>query len=262
MKWEQLNHIDDIFNHMNKMTILLNDRDSENYDVNQLLYNNNKTARMKYTSGVRDIVTKEQISLANDVSENVTNAMKLIASTCNGELVGLEFKIKSEESLNRKLRDYEGALSNGNISARALEAAVKDTHDVLRFTILFNEDSFVKDFMRSRKLLEQKHMKFVKIKNTFGNVKTYKGVNTFVLAESDKHSYIYELQFHTRSSFNAKMSTHEFYEIERNSNSSKEQISKAIAAQEDIFSKVNAPYGYELIQNIDYLSEEKVGIVS
>lgn len=70
-------------------------------------------------------------------------------------------------------------------------------------------------------------MKFAKVKNTLGAKNTYKGVNTFIFAKDEEYNYIFELQFHTKETFDAKMITHDYYEVERNPKYNDEEREKS-----------------------------------
>lgn len=142
-----------------------------------------------------------------------------------------------------------------------LKIADESVHDVLRFTILFDHDNFTLKYLKAEQFLRKNKMYFVKVKNTFNAVDTYKGINTFVMAKDEKYNYIFELQFHTRESFDAKMKTHEYYETERNSMSSQTQKDEAHEAQARIFAAVQSPSNYDMIKEFDMLNSENIGII-
>ncbi|MCV6631540.1 MAG: hypothetical protein OIF50_16950 [Flavobacteriaceae bacterium] len=141
------------------------------------------------------IKARQLINKLRLIEPKVTEDLTGLASKNGGEMKGLDYRLKSEESLTRKLK------SDG------LNAPM---NDVLRYTTTFTETSFVKGVQNVLNDLRSEGYEVVKIKNTFEEGVVYKGINTNVKSPD---GHIFELQFHTPDSFNVKQNmNHSLYE--------------------------------------------------
>ncbi len=112
-----------------------------------------------------------------------------------GKPVGLDYKLKSEESLARK------------IETDGIDKPIKDS---LRYTVLFDKDQIADGSANTIKDLESKGYKKIGLKNTFQEGAIYKGINSNF---ETPNGQIIEVQFHTPESFNVKQNVnHPVYE--------------------------------------------------
>lgn len=139
-----------------------------------------------------------EIRKATQAEPIVTKDLIKATNTCAGRLEGLEFKIKTLESLSRKLRKEPQARMR----------------DVLRYTLVSSSADLYNDYKLIMKSIKHKGYEITDIKNTWKNIgAVYKGVNTNV---KTPEGYEFELQFHTEESFNLKNGElHELYEKQR-----------------------------------------------
>lgn len=123
-------------------------------------------------------------------------------------LEGLDFRIKGKGSLERKIAT--DAASAG-ISQKQSSSMISD---VLRYTYVMPEESFVADYMSIVAALNDKGYNVPVVKNTLKSENvSYRGVNTKVQAPD---GYLFELQFHTQRSFHVKEKVnHPLYERAR-----------------------------------------------
>ena len=150
---------------------------------------------------------QQLITVAAKAESAATASLTSLADTTGGEIVGLEYRLKSEESLTRKIFDIADA------SGEDPAEVSKDMKDVLRYTTVFEPDKYVEGVKATvAQLLATGHTK-KKFKNTWGNKTGYLGINAvFVTPEGA----MFELQFHTPTSFHAKdEGTHDLYEEQR-----------------------------------------------
>ena len=144
------------------------------------------------------------ISIAKEKDIVITKDLQNIIDKTNGRLAGLDYRIKSTDSLVRKLIDKSEAKG---ISVD--EYASKIT-DILRYTNVSTTKNFTGDYYSIIDNLIKKSYNIVEVTNTLGDINaSYRGINCLV---SDKDGYIFELQFHTEESLNIKEVNHKLYE--------------------------------------------------
>ena len=144
------------------------------------------------------------ISIAKEKDIVITKDLQSIIDKTNGRLAGLDYRIKSTDSLVRKLIDKSEAKG---ISVD--EYASKIT-DILRYTNVSTTKNFTGDYYSIIDNLIKKSYNIVEVTNTLGDINaSYRGINCLV---SDKDGYIFELQFHTEESLNIKEVNHKLYE--------------------------------------------------
>lgn len=119
-------------------------------------------------------------------------------------LVGLDHRLKREDRLSEKAESYLRA--SPDITYDEAFAKVKDA---VRFTIEYMEGHYAEGVVADCTRLEEAGFKRVDLRNTWAS-EEYKGINSrWRVPESGQ---LFEAQFHTRSSFEAKQETHQAYE--------------------------------------------------
>ena len=156
-----------------------------------------------------------------------------LASQNGGVMVGLEYRLKTLNSLTRKIyKEVSEKRADGNKNY-GYEDALKDMKDIGRFTMVFDKGNFANGVTKTLDYLESQGFKIIKFKNTFTEGATYKGLNcNFV----DKNGVTYELQFHIPESMKVKEG------IEVNVGKRSAYINKDIYTSHDI---------YETVRDID-----------
>ena len=151
--------------------------------------------------------SKELIATAKNKDKVITEDLKEAVKSGHGNLVGLEYRIKGEDSLSRKL---EGKAISKGISIKAYAEQVTD---VLRYTNSSKPEHLTEDFFNIVGELEKKGYNLIEVTNTF-NVpgSPYRGINTLV---KDRSGYVFELQFHTPESLEVKEINHKLYVEQR-----------------------------------------------
>jgi hypothetical protein len=145
--------------------------------------------------------TKSAVAIlkkAGVAEKYVTPDLQTLADQTGGEMVGLECRLKSVDSLTRKIKDGVPA------------AEIKDA---LRYTMTFPAEDLTGNLKEVVRELESQGHKPFKVKNTFGTGDIYRGVNCgFETVNGQK----FELQFHTPQSFHVKEHlNHQMYEVAR-----------------------------------------------
>lgn len=143
------------------------------------------------------IAARQQLAAVAKFEPLVAQTLSELATFNGGDLVGLQYRLKSVESLSRKMADQPGVPIN----------------DALRYTMRFDEANFTESTKATRADLQNQGYKSLVIRNTFKDGQPYKGINsTFLTPEGE----MFELQFHTQESFKMKdIINHPLYEQQR-----------------------------------------------
>ncbi len=181
---------------------------------------------------IAEKLAEELIQTAVQVEPEITAVLVSLESE-NARLVGLEHRIKSKESLSRKI------LADAHDMEVSLEEAAGTIGDVLRYTLCIDEELYIPTVENALKTLEENHISVIKFKNRWGG-EGYKGINTNLKTEN---GLILELQLHTPASFEAKELEHANYEIARSETSTEEEKKAAEAFAKEIYAKVPVPEG-------------------
>ncbi len=158
-----------------------------------------KEAFEKAKSGNK-VIDKAQylIKQAKENEGTITELLSNQTSKLGGKMEGLDFRIKSLESLTRKI-SRDGIQSNFN--------------DVLRYTTIFEPEFFTMNVKNMIEQIKSRGYKILNIKNTFKERAVYMGINVQIESPTGQ---IFELQFHTPQSFNVKQNiNHKLYEESR-----------------------------------------------
>lgn len=148
----------------------------------------------------------------------ITKELKQVISKTNGELSGLQYRLKTEASYTRKVEkeiiDLQKSVDKaGKVYTITKSDAIYNMRDVVRYTSISSKETLVADFNDIIDNLEDGGYKLVKVKNTFKKHEEYKGINCTL---EDANGYQFELQFHTQQSFDLKNGElHKLYEKQR-----------------------------------------------
>jgi hypothetical protein len=181
------------------------------------------------------------IGRARDMEPKLTNDMADISESVPGsELAGLEFRLKTEDSLQRKVAT--DLLENPNMSTKEVLSQVKDS---VRYTMKIPDDGYVDGVNEAVSRLQANEYENVSWKNTWGS-DGYQGINS---AWRDSTSgQVFEVQFHTPNSFDAKMVTHDLYEQIRLPGTPPDVRDELIQQQSQIFAGIPIPPGLTLLR--------------
>lgn len=167
-----------------------------------------KLNKTEYNQGMKESSTyaRNVLSAVSLIEPRITSQLKHIAKQSNGNLQGLDFRLKSLESLSRKIS------TDSLLDEISLEEAANNINDALRYTAVFKPDNFFDDYHSMKKALVRDGFKIEKVKNTWLDDGPYNGVNTVVSKDNVK----FEIQYHTQESFDLKNGKlHELYEERR-----------------------------------------------
>lgn len=178
--------------------------------------------------------------------------MQAIAKQFDGEMVGLEYRFKSEESLTRKINDQSNRIERALIklgkapvqaSKTALDETVSGINDSLRYTISFPKERYYSAFEKTVASLERQGYKVAAINDFWQKAGTtfdtgYRGINATLISPNGQK---FELQFHTPESFKLKMETHSLYEEVRLPTTPKTRKDELRKLQIEMANKISIP---------------------
>jgi hypothetical protein len=131
---------------------------------------------------------------AMQAEPKITKDVSSTAKQTGGKQEGLEFRLKEEDSLARKLASEPG----------------KPINDSLRYTTVYESNQLASGAEQTMAKLESLGYEKIAVKNSFEEGSRYMGINTTFKSPEGQ---IFELQFHTPESFNVKQNlTHTLYE--------------------------------------------------
>ena len=200
-----------------------------------------KRKQKGYNQGTREtkarFYSEQLLSKISKAEPKITSDMQRIAG--ENELAGLEFRKKTAESLARKITTDSQA---ENIS---LSKATSKINDALRYTTIFDPDTFAKEYLKMKQELIAEGYKIVKVKNTWLIDGPYKGVNTVV----EKDGINFEMQYHTQESFDLKNGPlHELYEKYRDTNISDQERIKLFKEMLNLSNELEIPKNIERVK--------------
>ena len=151
---------------------------------------------------------KKLACMAQDECPAVEARLKFLCDRIGAQMIGLEFKIKPQASLERKMAKMWDAHPDWTI-----QKLINEQYDVLRFTMLIPTQVYTEGVQRVLHILiSEEGCQKVEEKN-YWLCHTYRGINTIYRT---KNGMKFELQFHTPDSFDQKQfKTHLLYEALR-----------------------------------------------
>ncbi|PJJ65709.1 hypothetical protein [Compostimonas suwonensis] len=200
-------------------------------------------------------VTFEQKAVIDDfldhstqVEPAISDAMQSIKADVPGaQMLGWDYRLKTADSLYGKF--YSEMLDNPGLSPESLVDRMRDT---VRYTFGFDAGDYVSGTRSAvQHLLDEGFQPVAdKFKNTWENP-GYVGINSSWI---DKSGRIFEVQFHTGQSFEAKTITHAYYEELRSPGITPERYAELNRLQNEISSQVVRPDGASDIRLADFIS--------
>jgi len=173
---------------------------------------------------------------SQEAEPRITESMQSVTGKVDdGKLIGLEYRLKGEDSLKRKLATdmlEDIGVDHGRV--------LGDIKDSVRYTMEVPADGYTHGVQQAINDLQAKGFENVTFKNTWDST-GYKGINS--TWRDPVSGQVFELQFHTADSFVAKMDGHVLYEKERLPGVSPEELAAIKAEQADLFGRVPVPHG-------------------
>ena len=204
----------------------------------------NKEIEESWTDKDRELFQKlspeERVFYADYLSTEFETTKFLVefAKTNKAVLEGLEYRVKSPKSLYNKL--YQ----------RVEKSFFDSLADVVRYTIILDPEDYVEQIRFVITALHEKNWKIYALKNYWTNDGfPYNGVNTKF---KNPRNYRIEIQFHTKESFDVKMSKedHDLYEQRRVLEPGCDEYNRILQLQLNLYSNMEYPKNIALLDNI------------
>ena len=197
-----------------------------------------------------DVFAQQVLKGAKKSEKAITDMIVGMSKKHDGVIEGLKYKLKGRGSTIRKI------MKENSVNRWGKEALIKeDLNDLNRYTMLFDDAAYTSKVQNVIKDMEAGGFKFSKVKNTWDS-KYYKGINCNVTAPDGR---VFELQFHTPSSFDIKMNvSHPLYEKVRRLSTTEAQKKILNKQMTDAWNRVPLPKNVmdikyvDLIQSIEY----------
>jgi hypothetical protein len=141
--------------------------------------------------------------IAKREEDKISPRMRAVeAQDPNRHLIGFDRRLKGRDRIKEKVYDK---MEEFSITA---EEAISDVSDTIRYTFQYRESQYTPGVWKDIERLKNQGFKLEKLKNSWSG-EEYKGINSqWTETETGQR---FEVQFHTRISFEAKQLTHDAY---------------------------------------------------
>jgi hypothetical protein len=165
----------------------------------------------------------------------VTPAMRRIeAQDPDHHLVGLEHRLKGRDRIEEKIST---AMSE---RGRTADQAFAEIKDVIRYTLQYPDNKYSQGVRTDIARLKDAGFEPAEFRNTWTDPE-YKGINS--RWRVPENGQLFEIQFHTQASFEAKQQTHAAYERLRTLPPDHEEVYELHAYQREVTAKIPIPPG-------------------
>jgi hypothetical protein len=171
--------------------------------------------------------------------EKISPALRAIESQDpDRHLIGFEHRLKGSDRIKAKV--FRSIKNFG----RSPEQAVSQVPDTIRYTFQYQEARYTQGVLADITRLKDQGFELDKLKNSWSRDQ-YKGINSQWIEPGSGQRF--EVQFHTRISFEAKQLTHGAYERLRTQQADKFEQMVLEAFQKKVTADVPVPLGAESI---------------
>lgn len=186
------------------------------YDPDQLRDYHGRWAPDGDNDDAADRRAKGLLDRAKQAEPRITGDLQRISSAAGGKMEGLDFRLKSHDSLARKIASDA---VDKQISHRQAAAGIKDA---VRYTTVFSNQDYATSVRQALAALKRRGYTIVQIKNYWGAGDPYQGINAVLRSPTGQ---TFEWQFHTSASYHLKeIVQHPLYERQRVSRDARERF--------------------------------------
>ncbi|KPH99884.1 hypothetical protein OV450_0732 [Actinobacteria bacterium OV450] len=176
------------------------------------------------------------LARARSAEPSISRDVQAAADLSQAQLVGFDYRLKSPDSLKRKV-----ATDLKEHPERNTDDVLARLSDAVRYTLQWPEDRYVTGVTIASEVLSAWGDDTTKWSNTWGRENGYKGLNTGWRAPGSRQ--LFEVQFHTPASKSAQEETHKLYEEQRLPSTSPARKKELQDQQDAIFAAVPVPDG-------------------
>jgi hypothetical protein len=197
----------------------------------------------QYLDTEENIVTEHALDRIGKAAPEVTVALKTVEAAVPGaRLVGLDRCIKGEDRFKEKVA--EGLALKPE---RAVEKETGSIPDALRYTFQFSAETYTQGHRAVCERLQEHGFEPVLSRNSWESP-DYKGINSRWRTAGNQ---VFEVQFHTGESFEAKEITHQAYERLRNPATDRAEMGELRQYQRLVATQIKIPADVTDISNFD-----------
>lgn len=196
---------------------------------------------------------KKKYEQAVKAEPQITSDLLDVCDETGAEMFGLPFRLKSAATKNGGCRiedkiqeDMAKAQEDG--TPITYEQAADNLSDLVRYTQACTTDNMADQFEHTRRALESKGYKCLKVKNSwdsYSEERPYRGINTVFQAPDGTR---FELQFHTAESLFRKEFQHGLYEEQRDPRTPESRKAELGRQMYGYASRMQKPKGVERIK--------------
>lgn len=161
--------------------------------------------------------------------------LRIEAEDPDRRLAGFENRLKGADRLAEKVTKQLAAQAD-----LTLDEAFAGVKDAVRYTFYYAEDKYAAGVTADCERLGASGCEFVDQRNTWDR-EEYKGINSWWREPTS--GLLFEVQFHTQASYEAKQLTHAAYERIRDPATPDDEVESMRAIQREVFGKVPIPPG-------------------
>jgi len=190
---------------------------------------------MPQTLDINFALVERLLAAAEAAEPQMTAFIVSIVEQLGGRLDGLDYKLKTRVSLTRKIRTFvqnvqrDAAAKGETMSQCMAEETILLLHtcepgkaglpivvDTLRYTVVFPADKYTAGVSAIREQLTESQYTTFDQKNFWIGTQVFRGINDcYKVPTQDDLHFIFELQFHTDESLEAKTEGHKIYRVFR-----------------------------------------------
>jgi hypothetical protein len=190
----------------------------------------------RYLSPELNALADRELAARREAEPAITEAMKRLETDLgNAELVGLEHVLKGEDRFKAKFATRLELNPD-----EPPESVATSLHDGIRYTLVFDDDHYAEGVRLSAEHLERAGYLHHRTEPRWDDA-FYRGTNS--RWQDPVSSQMFEVQFHTPASLEAKERTHETYELLSNPRISPEETARLAAFQREVTAAVPVPPG-------------------
>jgi len=177
--------------------------------------------------------------IAEREEEKISPALRATESQDPDQhLIGFDDRLKGRDRIKEKVSAF---INDLNITP---DEAVSLVHDAIRYTFQYKETSYTQGVRTDIERLKERGFELHKLKNSWTD-EQYKGINSQWIEPDTGQQF--EVQFHTRISFEAKQLTHGAYERLRTQQADSFEELVLEAFQKKVTAEVPVPPGVDSI---------------
>jgi hypothetical protein len=195
----------------------------------------------QYLNAEEHLVAEHALERIRPIEEKVSATVQEVrAEVSDCDLVGLGNRLKGEERFKEKVSDELRGKPH-----RSIAEITERMPDAIRYTFQLDADRYAAGYWNIRDRLELSGSEHMMTRNSWDSP-DYKGVNTRWLSPEGQ---VFEVQFHTPESYQAKQLTHTAYERLRTGPAPGAERPGLEAFQQNVSAHIPTPQGALAIPN-------------